>query len=100
VASHTQDSRIPRIVHRNRQRYDLYIGRGSKWGNPYKIGRDGDRAEVIALYERHVREERPDLRAALPELHGKALGCYCAPLPCHGDVLAQLVAEQLERDGG
>jgi Domain of unknown function (DUF4326) len=100
VTSHTPDSRIPHVVHRNRQRYDVYIGRGSKWGNPYKIGRDGDRAEVVALYERHIREERPDLLAALPELYGKALGCYCAPLRCHGDVLAKLVAEQLERGDG
>lgn len=89
-----RDSRIPRVVHR-RDPHDVYIGRPSKWGNPFVIGRDGDRAAVIARYEQHVRAERPDLLAALPELYGKALGCYCAPLPCHGDVLAKLVAEQL-----
>lgn len=55
---------------------------------------------MIALYERHLRDEWPDLLAALPELYGTVLGCYCAPRPCHGDVLAQLVAEQLQRYDG
>lgn len=91
-----RDDRIPRVVHR-REPHDVYIGRPSKWGNPFKIGRDGDRGEVIARYERYVRDRRPDLLAALPELHGKRLGCYCAPDPCHGDVLARLVAEQLRQ---
>lgn len=73
-------------------RYDVFIGRPSKWGNPFVIGRDGDRAMVIAKYEAWVRDQ-PALRAALVELCGKVLGCYCAPLPCHGDVLARLAEE-------
>lgn len=67
----------------------VYIGRPSKWGNPYVIGRDGTREEVITRYKDHVLST-PALVAALPELKGKQLGCWCAPLPCHGDVLAQL----------
>jgi len=85
------------VVHCKRAPFDVYIGRAmssqgfnaSKWGNPFKIGRDGTRAEVIAKYEAHLRS-RPDLMAALPELRGKVLGCWCAPDPCHGDVLARL----------
>jgi Domain of unknown function (DUF4326) len=61
----------------------------SKWANPHKIGRDGTRAEVIAMYERWLRA-RPDLTAALPELRGRDLACWCAPEPCHGDVLLRL----------
>ena len=58
----------------------------------FVIGRDGTRDQVIRMYEVHVRRS-PDLIAALPELPGKRLGCYCKPLPCHGDVLVKLLAE-------
>ncbi len=85
----TEDAEPIRVVHCKRDPYDVYIGRPSKWGNPYVIGRDGTRAQVIAKYRDWVLR-RPDLLAALPELHGKTLGCWCAPQPCHGDVLAAL----------
>jgi len=76
----------------------VYIGRAnptyglpaSKWANKFMIGRDGERAEVIENYERWLRGERPDLMAALPELRGKDLMCWCAPEACHGDVLLRL----------
>lgn len=69
--------------------WDVYIGRPSAWGNPFKIGRDGDRAEVIRKYEAWLRGQ-PRLMARLPELRGRVLACWCKPLPCHGDVLARL----------
>jgi hypothetical protein len=72
--------------------YDVYIGRGSKWGNPFLIGRHGTREEVVALYEERLLKT-PDLLVALPELKGKVLGCYCKPKSCHGDVLARLADE-------
>lgn len=74
------------IVHCKRALYDIYIGRPSKWGNPYSIGRDGTREEVIAKFERYLLAS-PALLAALPELKGKILGCWCKPKPCHGDIL-------------
>ena len=67
----------------------VYIGRPSKWGNPFVIGRDGDRTEVIAKYREWVVRQ-PVLMDSLKELRGMRLGCYCYPLDCHGDVLAQL----------
>ena len=73
----------------------VYIGRGSKWGNPFKIGRDGTRSEVIAKYERYIRRS-PDLMKAIPDLEGKTLGCFCKPQACHGDVLVQLLNDILE----
>ncbi len=93
--AHTS-SRQTRVVHCKRKPYDVYIGRGrdpktgvrGPWGNPFAIGRDGDRAEVIERYERYLLES-PDLLARLRELKGKTLGCWCAPQPCHGDVLAR-----------
>jgi ribosomal protein S27AE len=86
----------PTVVHLKREPFDVRIDRASKWGNPFvmdKPGRpaDGDRAEVIRKYRDWV-VGRPELMTALPELRGKVLGCWCSPLPCHGDVLADLVA--------
>jgi hypothetical protein len=77
-----------RVVHCKRAAHDVYIGRPSKWGNPFTIGRDGDRDEVIEKYEDWLQTQ-PQLLAALPELQGKTLGCWCAPQACHGDVLAR-----------
>ena len=71
----------------------VYIGRGSKWGNPYKIGKDGTRQEVIIKYEKYIRE-RPELVADLPGLEGQVLGCYCKPKACHGDILVKLLRER------
>ena len=66
----------------------VYIGRGSKWGNPFIIGKDGNRSEVIAKYISYAREKFS--REELRELKGKDLVCYCAPLQCHGDVLSRV----------
>ncbi|WP_052389859.1 DUF4326 domain-containing protein [Belnapia moabensis] len=75
----------------------VYIGRrvqfqpwpNSKWANPFKVGRDGTRAEVITKHEQWLCNQ-PELLAALPELRGKDLYCWCHPEPCHGDVLLRL----------
>ena len=69
----------------------VIIGRPSKWGNPFIIGRDGTRADVIEKYWRYI-EARPDLLAALGELEGKVLACWCVPDACHGHVLIELIA--------
>lgn len=81
-----------KVVHCKRDKYDIYIGRPSKWSNPFHIGRHGDRQQVIEKYEVYIRQ-RPKLMAALSELNGKILGCWCAPKACHGDVLIKLVSE-------
>ncbi len=80
------------VVNLRKSEYDVLIARPSKWGNPFQIGRDGDRDRVIKMYEIHIRR-CPDLIAALPELVGKRLGCYCKPEACHGDVLVKLLHE-------
>ncbi|RVU18459.1 DUF4326 domain-containing protein [Methylobacterium oryzihabitans] len=67
----------------------VYIGRGSKWGNPFVIGKDGTRAEVIEKYGRWLADQHLLLRA-LDELRGRDLVCWCAPLACHGDLLKTL----------
>ena len=67
----------------------IYIGRGSKWGNPFRIGPDGDRAAVIGKHERWLRDQHSLLRAR-DELRGRDLVCFCAPAACHGDLLLRL----------
>lgn len=83
----------PRVVKKGTAAYDIFVGRPSKWGNPFVIGVHGDREEVIDRYEEWIRTQ-PDLIAALPELKGKVLACFCAPRRCHGDILIKLMQEQ------
>lgn len=77
------------VVHCNKAVYDTYIARPSKWGNPFLIGKDGDRVEVIKKYRAWVLNQ-PKLLADLQELRGLRLGCWCSPAICHGDILAEL----------
>ena len=65
----------------------VYIGRPSKWGNPFVIGKDGDRDEVIEKYKAWLLSDIAKIEIAKRELAGKDLVCFCAPKPCHGDVL-------------
>jgi hypothetical protein len=83
------------VVHCKTARYDVYIGRPSKWGNPFEIGKDGTRKEVIDKYRDYILSNS-DLLEALPELEGKTLGCWCPPKPCHGDVLVELLENRQE----
>lgn len=74
----------------------VYIGRPSKFGNPFVVGQHGTREEVVAKYERFLMS-RPDLiEAAKAELRGKNLVCWCAPLACHGDVLMRIANETMK----
>jgi len=68
------------------------IHRGTIWGNPYRIGVDGTRDEVIDRYEKYLRTSLL-LLADLPKLEGETLGCFCKPKRCHGDVLVKLLNE-------
>jgi hypothetical protein len=79
------------VVHCKKSPYDVYIGRPSKWGNPFRIGKDGDRAFVIWEYREYLVGRRDLLdNIKQGELNGKVLGCWCRPQPCHGDVLVHL----------
>lgn len=85
-----------RVVHCKKEPYDVYIGRPSKWGNPF-THKSGTRAEImvnsreeaVSRYREWIQTQ-PQLLSALHELKGKTLGCWCAPNACHGDVLAEL----------
>lgn len=84
---------MTKVVNKYKEPYDVYIGRGSKWGNPFVIDVDGTREEVIAKYKAWILQQ-PDLLNDLHELEGKTLGCFCKPKDCHGDILVELINEK------
>ena len=77
----------------------VYIGRPSKWGNPFVIGPDGDRATVIGKYRAFILAHPDLVAAAKKELAGKNLVCFCAPQACHGDVLLEIANPELSLEG-
>lgn len=87
---HGLDHAETRVVNIHHEKAQVYIGRGSKWGNPFHIGKDGTREEVIEKYHQYILGNS-QLLTCLHELNGKTLGCYCKPLFCHGDVLVELI---------
>ncbi len=92
---------MPRVLNRRTDQIPadaVYVGRPSKWGNPYKmnneycpvgLSRRGKRKLVIDMYRDYLLDN-PNLLKALPELKGRDLVCWCAPLRCHADVLLEL----------
>lgn len=84
-----------RVVHCKRSFFNVYVGRPSKWGNPFHVGRDGNRAQVIEKYREWILNQ-PSLLASLGELRGKILGCWCAPKACHAEVLAELADSHMD----
>lgn len=95
----TQRGRVVNLrdVRRNPQRYGevIRIDLSTDWGNQYRIGVHGNRAEVIELYRRELQRAidlDPELMAEqLLPLAGRDLACWCAPEPCHGDVILAAV---------
>jgi hypothetical protein len=101
-----------RIIHCQKEKYDTYIGRAnprkrltqSIFANPYVIGKDGNRREVLDKYRAHAEElvkRSPMFALAVRNLHGQTLGCWCWQSPCevilppdqqvcHGDILAEI----------
>ncbi len=96
---HTEPWSPTRIVHCRREAYDVFVGRPSVWANPFFIGRDGAREEVIEKF-RWWFIRQPALLREVATLRGQILGCDCKPLACHGDVLAELADLPLEGFAG
>jgi hypothetical protein len=79
----------PLVVHCKKESYDVYVGRPSKWGNPFPLLREEDREKVLEKYKEYLLNN-DQLVLSLHELKGKRLGCWCAPRMCHADILAEL----------
>jgi len=92
-----------KVVNLKYEEYDVYIGRAGKghdgyFGNPFTEA-DGSREEIIKLFESYARRRMlkdEDWRNNILALDGKKLGCFCKPLPCHGDILVKLCNELKE----
>jgi len=92
------------VVHCKREQYDVYIGRPSKWGNPFTHIKDRNtlakfvvatRQDAVNAYRKWITDgDGRHLLQDLHELKGKTLGCWCSPLPCHGNVLVKLIEER------
>jgi hypothetical protein len=88
---------MTRVVNIQKEPYDVIIDRSTIWGNPYSH-KEGTlakykvktRGEAVAAYRAYIMDN-PDLMERLSELEGKVLGCHCKPLPCHGDILVDLI---------
>ena len=94
---------MTKVVHCKKEKYDVYIGRPSKWGNPFKIGasyggKTLTRETCIDAFESWLlySDQGQLLLKDIDELKGKVLGCWCKPQSCHGDVLANIINSMQE----
>lgn len=92
----------------------IYVGRPTKWGNPFRVDWDGDRDEVVDKF-RHLLEKgdegalvpypkpgelqdlsrrRERILTDIEELRGRDLVCWCAPQACHADILLKIANEE------
>jgi len=91
-----------KVVNLKKESYDVFIGRGSKWGNPFTHIKDKKtladfvvetREEAIESYREYLAGNQ-ELLDSLDELEGKTLGCYCKPESCHGDIILEFLTKR------
>lgn len=85
------------VVHCQKDKYDVYIGRPSQWGNPFSHKPSSiaevkvdSREEAIECFKNYLIATPWLVEAAKKELKGKILGCWCSPQSCHGEILAKI----------
>jgi Domain of unknown function (DUF4326) len=104
---------MTKVVHCKKEKYDIYIGRPSPFGNPWshKSGNIAQftvttRKEAIDNFEKWIRgtgfvevlqDQRQYIWNHLYELKDKTLGCWCSPAPCHGQVLIKIIGELFDK---
>jgi len=84
------------VVNILRDEYDLYVGRPSKYGNPYTVGLNGNAETCVKLFEAYARKRissDAEFREAIKDCYGKRLACWCKSPPCHAFVIAGLAEE-------
>lgn len=85
---------MPRVYHhRDAPPNAVNIDRQTKWGNHYRIGMHGDRAEVVARHKFYFLNNLKLVKACKEELRGQDLVCWCKPEACHGDILLEVANE-------
>lgn len=90
-----------KVVHCKKEKYDVYIGRDSKWGNPFFIENSEEKCdprfivyshrEAVEKYAKWFLSKPHLMTDAKKELKGKILGCWCKSNICHGDFLVQFL---------
>ena len=86
------------VVNLHTASFSKYIGRGSRFGNKYRLGFDGSREVVIAKHKKDFYAN-PELQEAVwNELKGKTLGCFCKPLACHGDTYIEYIRDRMRKN--
>ncbi len=74
----------------------IYVGRPSKFGNPFIVGRDGTREQVVSKFKQATLSDQVFIAEVVGELKGKDLVCWCAPEACHADILMEIANEVVE----
>ena len=79
-----------KVVHCKKEKYTVYIGRPSKLGNPFTIGKDGTREQVVIKYK-HYAVNNPHILRNISQLkEDDILACWCAPEDCHGNAIMEI----------
>jgi hypothetical protein len=84
---------LPKVLNKYHSNDGVYIGRPSKWGHPYTITKTFGRPQAIEAYRKYLKAHPDLVEDVKKELKGKNLVCFCAPLPCHGDILLRIANE-------
>ncbi len=72
----------------------VYIGRPSKWGNPFEIGNDGTRSEVLEKYTKWILQNPDLIQQAKVEIGNRPMVCWCSPAKCHAEILSKLIHDE------
>lgn len=93
-----------KVVHCQKQTYDILIDRTTMWGNPFHIGKDGNRSDVMNKfflwitgrdYKNFKQKERQLILDNMDELRNKVLACWCKPMACHGDIYKEILEDKI-----
>jgi hypothetical protein len=91
-----------RVVNRRKGPFDVYIGRPGPWGNPFSHMEGtlaefkvASRAEAVSKFREWFLGQPALVERARRELRGKVLGCWCKPASCHGDVIAEIIDQEM-----
>ena len=82
---------MTKVVNKYRDKYDIYIGRPSIFGNPFSVkeyGREGCIQKFREYFYKRIKED-VKFKEAVLKFKDKTLGCFCKPLACHGDVIKE-----------
>lgn len=85
------------VLNRRASSKGIYIGRGTKYGNPHILTKTADRLMVLAQHMFDLAGDKRRMREVVRELKGKKLVCSCSPLPCHGDAYMWMTDNRARR---